>query len=138
MADFHATIKLITGEEIFALVSVDNTEEQPVIIMQNPVIMKVLSTGRGQMMKIRPWLEVPGDDVYIMKYDRIITMSEVKDKMIISMYTTYCEEGDFDFGTFVDESMKTDKRNQEVTKKMGYISTVEDARKKLEDLFKDT
>ena len=56
-SDFHATIKLITGEEIFALVSVDNTEEDPVIIMQSPVIMKVLSTGRGSMMKIRPWLE---------------------------------------------------------------------------------
>ena len=137
MTDFYATIKLITGEEIFALVSVDNTEDEPVIIMQNPVVMKVLSTGRGQMMKIRPWLEVPGDDVYIVKYDRVITMSEVKDKMIISMYQTYCEEGDFDFGTFVDESLKTDKRNQEVTKKMGYISSVEDARKKLEDLFKD-
>ena len=137
MVDFHATIKLITGEEIFALVSVDNTEDEPVIIMQNPVVMKVLSTVRGQMMKIRPWLEVPGDDVYIVKYDRVITMSEVKDKMIISMYQTYCEEGDFDFGTFVDESLKTDKRNQEVTKKMGYISSVEDARKKLEDLFKD-
>ena len=138
MVDFYATIKLVTGEEIFALVSVDNSEDEPVVIMQNPVIMKVLSTGRGQMMKIRPWLEVPGDDVYIVKYDKIITMSEVKDKMIISMYQTYCDEGDFDFGTFVDDSMKTDKRNQEVTKKMGYISTVEDARKKLEDLFKDT
>ena len=138
MVDFHATIKLITGEEIFALVSVDNSEDEPVIIMQNPVIMKVLSTGRGQMMKIRPWLEVPGDDVYIIKYDKVITVSEVKDKMIISMYQTYCQEGDFDFGTFVDENIKTDKRNQEVTKKMGYISTVEDARKKLEDLFKDT
>ena len=138
MTDFHATIKLVTGEEIFALVSVDNSEDEPVVIMQNPVIMKVLSTGRGQMMKIRPWLEVPGDDVYIVKYDKLITMSEVKDKMIISMYQTYCDEGDFDFGTFVDESLKTDKRNQEVTKKMGYISSVEDARKKLEDLFKDT
>ena len=140
MVDFHATIKLFTGEEIFALVSVDNSEDEPVIIMQNPVIMKVLSTGKGQMMKIRPWLEVPGDDVYIVKYDKVITISEVKDKMIISMYKTYCDEGDFDFGTFVDDSMKTDKdkRNQEVTKKMGYISTVEDARKKLEDLFKDT
>ena len=138
MSDFHATIKLITGEEIFALVSVDNTENEPVIIMQNPVIMKVLSTGKGQMMKIRPWLEVPGDDVYIVKYDKVITISEVKDKMIISMYQAYCEEGDFDFGTFVDETMKPDKRIQEVTKKMGYISNVEDARKKLEDLFKDT
>ena len=133
-SDFHATIKLITGEEIFALVSVDNTEEDPVIIMQSPVIMKVLSTGRGSMMKIRPWLEVPGDDIYIIKYDRIITMSEVKDKMIISMYTTYCDEGDFDFGEFINEETS----NHEVTKQMGYISNVEDARKKLEDLFKDT
>ena len=103
MTDFHATIKLITGEEIFALVSVDNTENEPVITMQNPVVMKVLSTGRGQMMKIRPWLEVPGDDVYIIKYDRIITMSEVKDKMVISMYKTYCQEGEFDFGDFINE-----------------------------------
>lgn len=133
-SDFHATIKLITGEEIFALVSVDNTEEDPIIIMQSPVIMKVLSTGKGSMMKIRPWLEVPGDDIYIIKYDRILTMSEVKDKMIISMYTTYCDEGDFDFGEFINEEAS----NHEVTKKMGYISNVEDARKKLEDLFKDT
>ena len=135
MVDFHATIKLITGEEIFALVSVDNSETEPVIIMQNPVIMKVLSTGKGSMMKIRPWLEVPGDDVYVLKYDKIITMSEVKDHMIISMYKTYCDEGDFDFGEFINEE---NSRNHEVTKKMGYISNVEDARKKLEDLFKDT
>ena len=133
-SDFHATIKLITGEEIFALVSVDHTEEDPVIIMQSPVVMKVLSTGKGSMMKIRPWLEVPGDDIYIIKYDRILTMSEVKDKMIISMYTTYCDEGDFDFGEFINEETS----NHEVTKQMGYISNVEDARKKLEDLFKDT
>ena len=133
-SDFHATIKLITGEEIFALVSVDHKEEDPVIIIQSPVVMKVLSTGKGQIMKIRPWLDVPGDDIYIMKYDRILTMSEVKDKMIISMYQTYCQEGDFDFGEFINEETS----NHEVTKKMGYISNVEDARKKLEDLFKDT
>ena len=133
-SDFHATIKLITGEEIFALVSVDHKEEDPVIIIQSPVIMKVLSTGKGQIMKIRPWLDVPGDDIYIMKYDRILTMSEVKDKMIISMYQTYCQEGDFDFGEFINEETS----NHEVTKQMGYISNVEDARKKLEDLFKDT
>ena len=133
-SDFHATIKLITGEEIFALVSVDHKEEDPVIIIQSPVVMKVLSTGKGQIMKIRPWLDVPGDDIYIIKYDRILTMSEVKDKMIISMYQTYCQEGDFDFGEFINEETS----NHEVTKQMGYISNVEDARKKLEDLFKDT
>ena len=127
MTDFHATIKLITGEEIFALVSVDNSEDEPVIIMQNPVIMKVLSTGRGQMMKIRPWLEVPGDDVYIIKYDRIITMSEVKDKQIIHFYERYLNDDE------VDIEMDGKVR---ISDQMGYVSTVEDARKSLEAIFK--
>ena len=126
-SDFHATIKLITGEEIFALVSVDNTEDEPVIIMQNPVIMKVLSTGRGQMMKIRPWLEVPGDDVYIIKYDRIITMSEVKDKQIIHFYERYLNDDE------VDIEMDGKVR---ISDQIGYVSTVEDARKNLENIFK--
>ena len=39
MVDFYATIKLVTGEEIFALVSVVISEDEPVFIMQNPVIM---------------------------------------------------------------------------------------------------
>ena len=91
--------------------------------------MKVLSTGRGPNDEDKTLVRGAGDDVYIVKYDKVITMSEVKDKMIISMYQAYCEEGDFDFGTFVDEILKPIKKSK-VTKK-GYISTVEDARKKL-------
>ena len=55
------------------------------------------------------------------------------------MYKTYCDEGELDAGTFVHNHDEDDNiRCQDVTKKMGYISNVEDARKKLEDLFKDT
>ncbi len=128
-SDFHATIKLITGEEIFALVSVDNTEEQPVIIMQNPVIMKVLSTGRGQMMKIRPWLEVPGDDVYIIKYDRIITMSEINDKQTIHFYERYLNESE-------DNDLEFDGRVK-LNTKLGFVATVDDARISLERIYND-
>ena len=134
--EFVAVIKLVSGEEILASVCVDETGEEPIIIVHTPVTMKMINNG--MYVKIKPWMELADDDMFVFRTDKIITMSEVKDKMIVSMYQTYCEEGDFDFGTFVDESMKTDKRNHEVTKKMGYISTVEDARKKLEDLFKDT
>ena len=128
MKDFYATIKLITGEEIFALISVDNEEDEPVIIMQNPVVMKVLSTGKGSMMKIRPWLEVPGDDVYIMKYDKIITMSEVTDENMIKFYNRYLNEDDIDIEIDGQVTLNT---------KMGFITTVEDARKSLENIFKN-
>ena len=39
--EFYAAIKLISGEEIFSLISVDENNGDPIIILQNPVIMKV-------------------------------------------------------------------------------------------------
>ena len=38
--EFHAVLKLVTGEEIFALVSVDENDGDPIIMLSNPVIMK--------------------------------------------------------------------------------------------------
>ena len=40
--EFHAVLKLVTGEEIFALVSVDENDGDPIIMLSNPVIMKML------------------------------------------------------------------------------------------------
>ena len=36
--EFHAVLKLITGEEIFALVSVDENDGDSIIMLSNPVI----------------------------------------------------------------------------------------------------
>ena len=42
--EFYTVIKLVTGEEIFALVTVDESEEgDPIILMQTPVIMQIKS-----------------------------------------------------------------------------------------------
>ena len=38
--EFYAAIKLVTGEEIFSLISVDENDGDPIIILQNPVVMK--------------------------------------------------------------------------------------------------
>ena len=38
--EFHAVLKLITGEEIFSLVSVDENDGDSIIMLSNPVIMK--------------------------------------------------------------------------------------------------
>ena len=40
--EFHAVIKLVTGEEIFALVSVDENDGDPILLLMNPVVMKVM------------------------------------------------------------------------------------------------
>ncbi len=125
--EFHGIIKLITGEEIFALISIDNNDGDPIIMLQSPVIIKMLSSGVGQYVKIKPWLELPEDDIFLIKYDKIITMTETKDKQMISFYERYLNDEDVD----IEIAGKVT-----INESMGYVSTVDDARKKLEEIFK--
>ena len=125
--EFHGVVKLITGEEIFALISIEETDQEPIIMLQSPVIMKMLSNGAGQYVKIRPWLELPDEDLYLIKPDKIITMSEVKDKQIINFYERYLNDEEVDI--IFDGQVK-------LSDQMGYISTVEKSRKLLEELYK--
>ena len=125
--EFYGSIKLITGEEFFALISIDENDGSPIVMVQSPVIMKVLTHGAGQYVKIKPWLELPDEDMFLIVYDRIITMSEVKDKQIIHFYERYLNDDE------VDIEMDGKVR---ISDQMGYVSTVEDARKSLEAIFK--
>jgi len=126
--EFHGVIKLVTGEEIFALISVEENDlGNPIVMVQTPVTMKVLSNGVGQYVKVKPWLELADEDMYLISYDRIITMSQVKDEKLIEFYTRYLEEDGLDFE--LDGKVK-------INEQMGYISTVEKSRKLLEELYK--
>jgi hypothetical protein len=124
--EFHAVIKLVTGEEIFSLVCVDENDGDPILLLMNPVIMKVMKNHVGQYVKVRPWMEVATDDLYVIKYDKIITMTEVKEGQMIDFYNKYLNEEDFDW----EEDGRT-----KISNKMGYISSVDDARKLLEKLY---
>ena len=55
--EFHAIIKLVSGEEIFSLVMVENPDdEDPLLVLQNPLIMYMHNAGRSQYIKVKPWL----------------------------------------------------------------------------------
>ncbi len=127
--EFHAVLKLITGEEIFALVAIDENDGDPIIMLQSPVIMKMMQNPTGQYVKIKPWLELPEDDIYLIKYDKIITMTEISDGQMIMFYEKYLNEStecDFELDGRVT-----------LNPKMGLVSTVEDARQRLENIYKD-
>ena len=124
--EYHAVLKLVTGEEIFALVSVDENDGDPIIMLSNPVVMKMLYSPAGQYVKIRPWLELPTEDLFLLKYDKIITMSEISDKQMIHFYNKYLNEDDID----IELDGKVTLNN-----KMGLLTTVEDARQSLERIF---
>jgi len=128
--EFIAVIKLVSGEEILASVCIDETGDEPIIIAHHPVTMKMISNGL--YVKIKPWMELADDDMFIFRPDKIITMTEIKDTKVIKIYERYIEEesGDFDVNKLqAGGEVKPDQ-------KMGYVSSVEDARKKLEEDWK--
>ena len=128
--EFYSVIKLTTGEEIFALVSIDENDGDPLLVMQNPVTMKMSRSSRGMTLRVKPWMEIPDDDFFIVKLDKIITMTEVKDESMIEFYNGYLEED-----TTEDLSNPSSHKTK-LTNKMGYVSTVEEAREMLENLYK--
>ena len=125
--EFYCSLKLVSGEEIFSLIMIDENDGDPIIILQNPVIIKMQQTTNGIILKIKPWMEVPNDDFYFIKFDKVITMTEVTDNIAIKYYEKYLN----------DEPLESDSNGKvNLTNKMGYISSVEDARNNLEKIFK--
>jgi hypothetical protein len=125
--EFYSAIKLVTGEEIFALISVDENDGDPIIILQNPVIMKIHHSDQGTYVKVKPWMEIPDDDIFIIKLDKIVTMTEIKDSSTIGFYNRYLTDDDSgEYG--IDGKVK-------LSDKMGYVGSVEQARKTLENLY---
>ena len=128
--EFVAIIKLVSGEEILASVCVDETGEEPIIIVHTPVTMKMINNG--MYVKIKPWMELADDDMFVFRTDKIITMTEIKDDKIIKIYQRYVEEENEDNMNQLlpaGGEVKPDQR-------MGYVSSVEDARKNLEEVWK--
>ena len=126
--EFYSIIKLVSGEEIFSLVTVDETEGDPVIVLQNPLIMQMFQNSHGAHIKVKPWIELSEDDIFLITSDKIITMTESKDKKLIEIYNNFISD---------DEKIVIHTPNGLVqpSSKMGYVSSVENARRKLESLF---
>ena len=127
--DFYCILKLVSGEEILSIVSVDENDGDPIVVLQNPVVMELINKKDISYVKVRPWMELSSDDFFMIKLDKIITMTETTDRKLIDVYTKYLND---------DDSIDVYKSNGEVkvSNEMGYISSVEDARKKLEELYK--
>jgi len=126
--EFYAILKLVSGEEIFSLILVDDEHDaDTVIVLQNPVIMWTVANPNGTFIKVKPWMELPNEDIFIIRLDKVITMTESNDKKLINVYNHYINE---------DDPVYKENGLMKPNSQMGYISSVEDARRKLEKTFK--
>ena len=131
--EFYSIIKLVSGEEVLSLISIDENDGDPLVILQNPICIKMIESSQGLYIKVKSWMELSDDDFFIVRPDKIITMTETKDENLIEIYNNYIEDND-------SIEVHTPSGKVKPSSKMGYVSSVEEARKSLENLYnlKDT
>ena len=126
--DFYASVKLVSGEEIFGEVMPSEENGRTVLIISDPVEIETVSmNGSHEGLRMMPWLRsMPTEGIIIIPMDRVITVVEAQeDSEVVAYYQRFIMTN---LAGGSSEKIK-------VTKKMGYVISVEKAREHLENIF---
>ena len=129
---FLAVVKLNTGEEVIAKIEI--APELDVISLNCPAMIGHSSFTRKpgvSVLKIEPWIKTGREKTYIVEMNKVITTCEVHDKDVIKAYDKFVK-------AYYDSEDIIQKPKPKMTKEMGYIANVKDARKSLENIFKNS
>ena len=124
--DFYATLKFKCGDEIFAKICASDEGDRTLLLVSNPIVVEeVKARGHLTGFKFEPWLKTSNEDLFIINLDDILTLSESENMEMIMFYKDYVK--------------KMNKSNlTKLNKKMGYLSSVNDAKDALEKLYKSS
>ena len=124
--DFYATIKFKSGEEIFAKVAASEEINRTILLVSNPIIVNEVQGKKGMLgYRIEPWLKTTKEDMFMIDLTDVLTMSESSDVEMISMYQRWLRD-----------TSKVKNDEPKLSRKMGYIANVNDAKDILEKLYK--
>ena len=126
--DFYATVKLKTGEEIFAKVAASEEEDRTFLLLSNPITVCEVKNKIGIIgYKIEPWLKTTSEDMFVINKSDVLTMSESSNIEMIMMYQN-----------FVKDSHQQKNIQSGINRRMGYLGNVSDTKKALEKIFKSS
>ena len=131
---FLAVVKLHTGEEVLA--KIGTIPETDLIELDSPAMIVSSSFNRKpglSILKIEPWIKTGREKTYIVEMSNIITTCEVLDKDVIKTYEKFVK-------VYYDDDLEEPPKlkKPKMTKEMGYISSVKEARHSLEKIFKNS
>ena len=92
--------------------------------------------GALSYIKVTPWMEMTDEDMFVLRMDKVITMTECNDKKLITIYKQWIEEEKDRNGVEVFKP-KNKMGKVKLSTDLGYVSSVEQKRESLERLFKE-
>ena len=117
--EFLAAIKLVSGEQLLSMVTSVHDENGDYLIVENPIeVEEVILPNKQAGAKVQPWMKFSREDLFVIPKDKVITIVEVAE----------------DVEVFYHMSLR--KLNTDfITDAKGKISTVDEARIKLNKIF---
>jgi len=125
--DFYASLKLISGEEIFARIAACDEDDRTLLLLHHPVLVQHIKVPGGNLTagyKVEPWMKTNDEDMVVLDMKNVMTMVECKESEMIMIHQRYVEDS------------SQEGNLSRIDRKMGYISSVSDAKKMLEHLYK--
>ena len=118
--EFLAAIKLVSGEELLSMVTSVHDENGDYLIVENPIeVEEVMLPNKQAGAKVQPWMKFSREDQFVIPKEHIITIVEVAEEVEVFYHMSL-------------RKLNTDF----ITDAKGKISTVDEARIKLDKIFK--
>ena len=118
--EFLAAIKLVSGEELLSMVTSVHDENGDYLIVENPIeVEEVMLPNKQAGAKVQPWMKFSREEQFVIPKEHIITIVEVAEEVEV----------------FYHMSLRK-LNNDFITDAKGKISTVDEARIKLDKIFK--
>jgi len=126
--EFYATIKLVSGEELVSKVCYLSEEDK--IMLERPLIVENSKQKKGQLevtgFALKEWISATFDNMFVINRNHVLTMVEIEGEIV-----------DFYEKTLL--RMETGKslagRGNKIPRGSGYLGSVKEMKKTLEDLF---
>ena len=117
--EFLAAIKLVSGEELLSMVTSVHDENGDYLIVENPIeVEEVILPNKQAGAKVQPWMKFSREEQFVIPKEHVITIVEVAE----------------DVEVFYHMSLRK-LNNDLITDAKGKISTVDEARIKLNKIF---
>jgi hypothetical protein len=134
MGPFYASIKFKTGEEILCYVKNANPEIDTLVI-DNPVEVEEIDIpGVVQGMKLKAWMKVSHESEFTISGEDLVTIKEMNTQ-VINFYKASLKKLDYVNNKKPSRSRRRSKGRIPLDSDMGLLSSIEDARELLEEVF---
>jgi hypothetical protein len=126
--EFYATVKLLSGEELVSKVCYLPDEDK--IMLERPLIVENAKQRKGQLevtgFQLKEWISATFEDMFVIKRDHVLTMSEVEGE-IVEFYEKTLNR--------LESGKSLAGRGNKLPRGSGYLGSVKEMKKTLEDLF---